>query len=102
MSIYSDALDALQRTGLHGVPLTHAEHANLLAVVRARTAEVTAVRLAITTANSSVATQTDILAGIGGGSATAGTAIAALMATLVAAKPTADALVTNAVIDGVW
>ncbi len=35
MSIYTDALDALQRIGLHGGTLTPLEHKALLAVVRA-------------------------------------------------------------------
>ncbi len=38
MSIYSDALAALQRAGAHGGDLTHTEKRNLLAVVRASAA----------------------------------------------------------------
>ncbi len=142
MSIYTVALADLQACLAHGGELTHLQKANLLAVVRASDTVTTAARAdmatgatamstgaaavvtgknAVITANTGVAVQTLILAGIGGASATAGTAIDNLMATLMtangvlttagttlgtagtaltAAKPTANVLVANDVMDG--
>ncbi len=142
MSIYSDALADLQGVLSHGGELTFLQKMNLLACVRGSSSVTTASRTAMSTgatamatgatavvtgknavitANTGVAVQTLILAGIGGASATAGTAIDALMATLMtangvlttagttlgtagtaltAALPTANALTTNAVMDG--
>jgi hypothetical protein len=104
MSIYDDALAALQRTGLTGGTLTHLEHKALLAVVRARAAEVGGVRSATDTAAADIEAQCVLIDGSTDAQVTAdgAAAIRASLATLVAAKPPADTLIVNPVIDGVW